>query len=66
VISARCEPRIAYRIVLLPRVEIVCFSVELHDEASTMAYEIDDIRSHWRLSAKGESIEMVRLEVAPQ
>ena len=66
VISARREPSVAYRVMALPRVEVVCSSVELHDEASGMAYKIDDILSHWRLSTERESIKVMSLEIAPQ
>jgi hypothetical protein len=65
VISARCEPGIAYGITALLCVEVVCLSVEFHDEASSMTYEIDDILSHWRLPTEREAVKMMGLEITP-
>jgi len=64
--SARCEPGIAHRVTLLSRIEIVRFSIKLHDEVRRVAYEVDHISTHRGLSAECKPIKTMRLEIAPQ
>ena len=64
-ISTRPEPCITHRVVMLPRIEVVCFSIELQDDMRGVADKVDDVSSHWRLSAEREPVEVMRLEIAP-
>jgi len=51
--------------MLLPRGEIVCFSVEFHDEEYAVADEVDHILAHRRLSTERKPIEVMRFEISP-
>src|SRR5258708_6822314 len=50
----------------LPRIEVVRFSVKLHDDVCSVAHKVDHIWTHRRLSAERDPIEMMRLEIAPR
>src|SRR6476660_1936982 len=65
-ISARREPSIAHRIIPLLRIEVVRFSIKLYDDVRAVTDEVEHVSSHRRLSAERNSIEMMRLEIAPE
>jgi hypothetical protein len=52
--------------VLLPRVEVVRFAVELKDNARGVTDEIHDVRANRRLPAERLSVKVFRFQIAPQ
>src|SRR5882672_3074743 len=52
--------------MLLPRLKVMTFSVELDDEPRRVADEISDVDVHRYLPTKTKTIDVMRLEVAPQ
>jgi hypothetical protein len=65
-IALRSEPRIAFRVAILTRCEVVTLAIDLNNHTRRMAYEIRDEISDRRLPAKTKSVDIVSFEISPQ
>jgi hypothetical protein len=65
-ITLRSEPSIAPSIGTLNRFEIMRLAIQFYDQSRGVAGEVGDIAAHRHLPPKAQTIEVMRLEIAPQ
>jgi hypothetical protein len=58
-IMLRGEPLVASLVTSLPAFEIVTAAIDFDDQARRMAYEIGNELTHWHLTPKSKSVDMV-------
>ena len=65
-IAFSLEPRVPVLVGFPPRFKIVTLAVELDDQSRRMTDEIGDVVPQRYLPAKTETLDAMRLDVAPQ